>query len=66
MEAVHEDGPDDGPGGDAVFLQVSSRPTNNTMASSFYFCKVFLKLDKIFKCGRSISIGKQEIFTPKR
>ena len=64
MEAEHEDGPDGGPAGDAVLLQVGPGATDQALAILVDLLQHSLQLDQVSEGGGSIGVSEQDVVSP--
>ena len=61
---MHEEGPDGGPAGDAVLLEMSPGATDQTLAILAQLLQHSLQLDQVREGGGSISVSKQDVVSP--
>ena len=64
MEAEHEEGPDCGPTGDAVLLQMCPGATDQALPLLAHLLQHSLQLDQVCEGGGPIRVSKQEVGTP--
>ena len=61
---MHEEGPDGGPAGDAVLLEVGPGPADQALAILTHLLQHPLQLDQVSKGGGSIRVSKEEVVAP--
>ena len=61
---MHEEGPDGGPAGDAVLLQVGPGATDQALAILAQLLQQFLQLDQVSEGGGSIRVSEEDVVSP--
>ena len=61
---MHGEGPDGGPAGDAVLLQVGPGATDQALAILAQLLQQFLQLDQVSEGGGSIGVREQDVVSP--
>ena len=63
VEAVHEEGPDGGPLGDALLLEVGPGPAHQPLLLLGNLLQTSLELCQVAEGGRTVSVRKQQVLS---